>query len=195
MLPGAKNKRKLCDSFMWFIFNLQRRKICTALHNNLKWTFLLLVESLSEKKWANFPYLGWWPSVHCVNLTPLCGPLLKINCPITTTYWPQSFPQARPLMGPADPHMLCSLTKGRQYWYVGGLLCPMHAARNSNNVEMPGTIVMPGWEWEPVRVKMGSYSCYSVFLGPYCIKPRELMYSGSLTQPDQASGHVKSNLY
>ncbi len=53
--------------FIWFIFNLQRKKICPVLCNNSWWTKF----TCGLYKCNKVPYLGWWPSVLGANLTPL----------------------------------------------------------------------------------------------------------------------------
>jgi hypothetical protein len=36
-----------------------------------------------KENMQKIPYLGWWPSVHGANFTPLYSPMLKIDCPLS----------------------------------------------------------------------------------------------------------------
>ncbi len=93
-----KNKCRWRNSLMWFIFNLQRRKIHTLVHNYVQY---LCVDSLACKK--SVPYLGWWPSVHDANLTPLWSHV-ENRLPISHKPLASPLPQVCPFFNPT-----CSL--------------------------------------------------------------------------------------
>ncbi len=97
-----KNKCKWRNYLMWFIFNLQRRKIHTLVHNDIQY---LCVDSLACQKKC--------PFLRVVAILAWCEPpSTLVPCWKSTVYFPQAtgpnpFPQACPLF---QPHMPTHVT-------------------------------------------------------------------------------------
>ncbi len=90
-----KNKCRWRNSLMWFIFNLQRRKIHTIVHNDIQY---LCVDSLACKKKG--------PFLRVVPIRLLCEPhTTLIPCWKSTVYFPLAtgpnpFPKSAPFSTP-----------------------------------------------------------------------------------------------
>ncbi len=78
----AKNKHRCCNSFMWFIFNLQRWKICAVLYNNIQQIVFTRGVLKCEKSltWGGGRQCKSVPLDHC----------WKSTAPFPTSHWPHS---------------------------------------------------------------------------------------------------------
>ncbi len=92
-----KNKRR------WFIYNLQRRKICAVLYNDA--VAILLRQNPLEYK-CKKP-LTWGGGHHCMTRISLqSGPMLDINCSFSHKPPALSPPAlSPPSFPPTSPHM------------------------------------------------------------------------------------------
>jgi hypothetical protein len=94
------NKRRFRNSFTWFIFNLQRRKIYTVVYNIKQCTVINMWGFQMQK----IPYLGRWPSVQGCKLPSTPAPHWESTPTYPTSRWLHPFPWSHHLR-PAYPHM------------------------------------------------------------------------------------------
>jgi hypothetical protein len=99
------------NSFMWFIFNLQRRKIYTVLYNIIQWTTLNVWEFQMQKP------------LHGVQTSLRSNPVLWFNCPISHKLL------ALPHI---STHVIQFETARRRHEHIRNLLGPIHVLFHSH---------------------------------------------------------------
>ncbi len=86
-----KNERWCCNFLTWFIFNLQRRKICSVLFNNIQQKVFMCGVFKCEKSLA---VGGGHQFKVRTSLHP--GPKLISTALFPTRRWPHTFPKPAP---------------------------------------------------------------------------------------------------
>jgi hypothetical protein len=113
-----KSKHMFCNSFMWFIFNLQMRKIYIQYYSILNNIQQLMCGLLNAKN----PYLGWRPSAAQVCELPSTPvPCCDSITTFPTSYWPHPIPWSLP--STTHTHTYDTISTGRRrHLHIGNLL-------------------------------------------------------------------------